>query len=53
MNEMNNKNNVEEIQPAQEESIEPVQAPEPSINQLKAQVVEITDKTRALAEWRT
>ena len=50
MNEMNNKN-VEEIQPPQEESIESVQAPEPSIDELEAQVVEITDKyLRALAE---
>jgi len=50
MDEMNNRN-VEEIQPAQEESIESVQAPEPSIDELKAQVVEITDKyLRALAE---
>ena len=39
MNEMNNKN-VEEIQPAHEESIEPVQAPEPSMDELKAQLVE-------------
>ena len=50
MNEMNNRN-VEEMQPAQEESIESVKAPEPSIDELKAQVVEITDKyLRALAE---
>ncbi len=50
MNEMNNRN-VEETQPAQEESIEPVQAPDPSIDELKVQLVELTDKyLRALAE---